>query len=583
MRNLLLWPAIVVAVLAVGAQPSFAQEGGAAVVTLGEGWSGPGFYLSLLKFAACWLLFLLWVHTTDWLSTDAQEFKLEYRRWNPVVFGTFLGAFVLVWLIPMFAVGYPLLCVAYLAPLTAYIVHRNRQVSSSERVLTADHIRHWMAGKASTFGVKIDVEDKDPHETGPPVILTARGAATNRDDNVNLLSARQSPGFRDARQLIADGLFRRCDSIVLDYTQQAASVRHLIDGVWHADEPWERDVADPLLVALKTLAGLKSDDRQSRQEGKFVTEYQSLKFETTMICQGTKAGERVVIKFLGEKTQFEGIDDLGMRPKMREQVLEILGSQKGFMIFAAMPGTGLRSTTNVILRTSDRFTREFMTVEEVSNRYEEVENIGLVSYDKAGGKTLLDVLPDFFLQEPGVVVLRDLDGGETVDLLCREVDNDRLIITTVRAKDSVDALLRVLALGGSPRSFARKITAVLSQRLIRKLCDECKVAYAPTPKVLQQLGIPEGRVQAFHRPPQEGEREQACLECGGLGYLGRTAIFELLVVDDAARKVLATSPDADTLRQAARKAGMQSLQQEGIVLVAKGVTSLPELMRVLKQ
>ncbi len=105
--------------------------------------------------------------------------------------------------------------------------------------------------------------------------------------------------------------------------------------------------------------------------------------------------------------------------------------------------------------------------------------------------------------------------------------------------------------------------------------------------MLQQLGIPEGRVQAFYRPPQptggRGETRDLCRVCGGIGYLGRTAIFELLVVGDAVRKVLAASPKLDLLRQAARKAGMKSLQEEGILLVAKGVTSLPELMRVLKQ
>ena len=127
---------------------------------------------------------------------------------------------------------------------------------------------------------------------------------------------------------------------------------------------------------------------------------------------------------------------------------------------------------------------------------------------------------------------------------------------------------------------------MVNQRLIRKLCESCKEAYAPTPHVLQQLGIPEGRVQAFYRPfqpnPQEPPRSPA-RSCGGIGYLGRTAIFELMIVGDAVRKVLATHPKPEALRQAARKEGMKSLQEEGVLLVAKGVTSLPELMRVLKQ
>jgi len=122
---------------------------------------------------------------------------------------------------------------------------------------------------------------------------------------------------------------------------------------------------------------------------------------------------------------------------------------------------------------------------------------------------------------------------------------------------------------------------VLSQRLIRKLCENCREAYAPTPQVLKQLGIPEGRIETLYRPPQQ--REEVCPECGGVGYKGRTGLFELLVVGDTLRQVLGSKPKLDLLRQAARKDGMRGLQEEGILLVAKGITSLPELMRVLKQ
>ena len=584
MRGLLLLLIVIMVVFVSGTEPLLAQDdGGSSGYALEAGWDGPGFYFSLLKIAACYLLFMMWLYTTDWLSTDAQELKLQHRRWNPVVFGTFLGAFVLVWLLPWFVASYPLLLIAYVAPLASYVVHRNKQVHISKRVMTPNHIKFWLAGRMSLFGVNVDTEEKDPHESGPPVILTARGGETDRDDNVNLLSARQAPGFRDARQLVADTLYRRGDSIMLDFTQQAASVRHMIDGVWHADDPIEREIADPMLEAFKTLCGLDPNDRQKRQEGTFAADYQSLKFDGTFASQGTKTGERVIIKLVGEKTQFEALNDVGMRPKMQQQLGELLEAKQGFVLLSAGPASGLRSTTNVVLRGCDRFIREFMAVEDEANRYEPVENIMMITYNSAAGEKQIDVLPKFFLQEPNVAVVRDLDSKETATMVCDEVANERVLVSTIRAKDSADALLRVLALGVPPAKLAKRITAVLNQRLIRKLCENCKVQYAPTPKVLKQLGIPEGRVQAFHRPPQETEIEEICPECGGIGYLDRTAIFELAVIDDSVRRVLASSPDADTLRQALRKAGMQSLQQEGIVLVAKGVTSLPELMRVLKQ
>ena len=212
---------------------------------------------------------------------------------------------------------------------------------------------------------------------------------------------------------------------------------------------------------------------------------------------------------------------------------------------------------------------------------EKIENCPVVTYSAAAGQTPDKVLLKVFREEPNVVVIRDLVNAETVSMICEEIAEKRLFLSTIRAKDSVDALLRVLQLGVPPKEFSGAISAVIGQRLVRKLCEACKEAYTPTPQILGRLGIPEGRIQALHRPPEQPE--EVCQECGGVGYKGRTAVFEFLRVGDAVRKALATSPTSEALRQAARKDGMRSLQEEGILLVAKGVTSLPELMRVLKQ
>ena len=162
---------------------------------------------------------------------------------------------------------------------------------------------------------------------------------------------------------------------------------------------------------------------------------------------------------------------------------------------------------------------------------------------------------------------------------------DRLVLASIRAKDCAEALLRVLMLKAPPAEVAATVSAVLCQRLVRKLCDHCKEAYAPAPSA-PAIGDTLGAGAGILSPPSAQARrrqEGPCPECGGVGYKGQTAIFELLVLDDNVRKVLAATPKLDLLRQAAHKAGMKSLQEEGILLVARGVTSLPELMRVMKQ
>jgi type II secretory ATPase GspE/PulE/Tfp pilus assembly ATPase PilB-like protein len=641
MFRLLLILAVFAAVLLVGSGEVFAANSSWPAMELESQWRGPGDYLNWIKVAACWLVFMMWVRSTDWVSRDGQELRMHFLRWNPIIFGTFLGALVLLWLIPVFWVGFPLLVIAYVAPLATYLVKRHSSVAINQHdvalenfcsllaqmlmdvlhmvgfvvllipvgylagilgesahaivgiivfllypfafvfgVLPKTHqlASEWLAGR---FAAIAGAEKVDPHETGPPVILKASGGPTQRDESIRLLTARQSPGFLEARVAIADGLSRRARAIMLDYAREAVAVRWMIDGVWHSNESLPREQGDPLLESLKLLAGLNPQDRKNQQKGSFRTEYQSAGYDSTLTCQGTNTGERALIQFREGEVGFDSLEGLGMRPKLQQQLKELLDLERGFVLVSAMPGGGLRSLSHLVIRFMDRYTREFMAIEEATKRYQEIENCPVTTYNAAAGETPISVLPKVFRSMPDVLVVRDLVNAETVSLLCREVPEDRLIISTMRAKDSVDALLRVLAVGIPPAEFSQGVSGVISQRLIRKLCPACKEAYAPTPQVLKQLRIPEGKVQALYRPPQEPE--EVCRQCGGLGYKGRTAIFELLKVGNTVRKVLAGEPNAETLRQAARKDGLRGFQEEGILLVAKGVTSLPELMRVLKQ
>ena len=574
--------------LTMGAGQLRADEWPAFPLPKGPTFRGPGSYLNWLKILACWSVFLLWVKSCDWVSTDCLDLKLDYLRWNPIVVGSFFATFILIWLIPSFPffAALPLLLIAYVAPFVAYVVYRNGKVDNNRRVFTKEHLRYWLATRGSKVGVKMQAEKLDPHEAGPPVKVFGQSGIDSVTDNARLGMARQSPGLLTAREILAEGLAVRATAFMLDYTQQAAAIRTMIDGVWIPGEPRDRETADPALEAVKLLCGLNPQDRQSRQEGTFALEYQSQRYAATFVSQGTQGGERALIQFVEGKIPRRTLDELGMRSKLQTQLGELLELPRGLVLFSAAAGGGLKSTMDAVLHHCDRFTREFAALEEEANRYQEIENVPVTAYNVVGGQPLAAVLAKFFRTEPNVVVIRNLVDGEMIEFLCEQIHDDRLILSTVRATDCADALMQVLALGAPQAEFAKSISGVVNQRLIRKLCDSCKEAYAPAANVLQQLGIPEGRVQALYRPfqpnPQEPPKEP-CQACGGIGYLGRTAIFELLVVGNEVRRTLSNHPTPEAIRRAARKEGMKSLQEEGVLLVAKGVTSLPELMRVLKQ
>jgi type II secretory ATPase GspE/PulE/Tfp pilus assembly ATPase PilB-like protein len=296
-----------------------------------------------------------------------------------------------------------------------------------------------------------------------------------------------------------------------------------------------------------------------------------------MTCQLLASGERVTIQLDARQVPFENLDAVGMPAEMQGQLAELLSRKQGLILFAALPGGGLRSTMNVVLRSTDRFVREFVALEAEDNRYEEVENIPVTTYPV--GAEVPDVLTRLLRTEPQVVVVRDLIDAETLAAVC-QASVDHLMLSSLRAAEGADALLRARSFPAAAGLFAQSITAVLSQRLVRRLCPHCKEAYIPTPETLEQLGISPGGAPSFSRPPQ-APQEEVCAECNGIGYRGQVAIFELLVVDDQLRELLPDATKSEIL-QAARQSGQRTLLEEGVMAAAQGVTSLAELARVLK-
>lgn len=434
---------------------------------------------------------------------------------------------------------------------------------------------------------------KQPHEYFPPIGFTPAGPDSATQQGT-LLQLRQSPFFTFAMALLAEAIARRSDMVMLDFTRDAVSRRLFVDGFPYDLQPQDRQTGDGMLGCLKKLANLNPAERRAKQEGKFAAECLGGKYNVLFTSQGVPTGERVVVKIAPKKFPFATLDDLGMRDKMRDQFKKLINEHQGMIIFSAPPGGGLTTLWKVGLESADRFVRDFILVQEKNSTDEEIINITPCSYDPAAGESPDTVLPKLILKQPDTFVVPDFVNPQTAELLCKQVNHDKkMAITRVQAKEAVEALLRVLLTFKPPAAeFAKAVTMVINQRLIRKLCD-CKQPFEPPPQLLQKLGIPPGRVQQLYRewqppppppPDQKGKVEEPkpCPKCGGIGYYGRTAIFELLEVNDAIREALVKTPQLETLRQIARQTGTRTIQEEGVLLVVKGTVSITELQRVLR-
>lgn len=538
----------------------------------------------LLKLLAAFLVLLIWVRAVDWVNRDVQTHRLGWQKWNPILFFPFALLCLLFFFLPVATlIRLPILFVVFLATWIPYVLVHNKNVEPHETVLTGPWWRYVFASLGGKVGIKVDAERKAEYEKGAPVDLLAMGADDQNANNANLLSARHSPGYLLAKDLIVEMDEKRSDRMLLDFTKQAVNVRHEIDGVWHSGEAREREPNDVMLAVLKTLANLNAKERKKKQSGEFGAKYQGKSFTCLLVSQGVTTGERVILTLLGEKKKLRSYDDLGMREGLQKQWGDQMAADQGLVILATLPGDGLTTITNISVGETDRLMRDFAAIEDVARPEEEIQNLQVTTFDGAAGESPATILPRLIRTYPNVYVCRDFVNVDSASILLGEVRDEHLVVTNVRARESAEALLRLLQMKIPAKELAATAKAVLYQRLIRLLCPDCKVAYTPPGEVLRKLGIPSGKIEQLYRPPKGEEINKPCTTCQGLGYKGRTGVFELLMVTDQMREILVKQPKLSLLKKAARASRQRSLQEEGILLVAKGITSVPELMRVLKQ
>lgn len=437
-------------------------------------------------------------------------------------------------------------------------------------------------------------KEQEPEELEiefPEVTFVAAGA-NDEERGSNLGLVMESPGYPTTCILIADAILRRADTIVLDYSARAVKVRFQIDGIWQTMPPMDRQTGDYMLAAIKQLAGMNYKERRQRQKGSFEALFEGKKIKPKMVSQGVATGERVAIFTNRKKPPAETVEELGMRPRMREVLSEQLGAESGIIISCGMPKEGFTTSWRATLNAFDRFTRDFYVIEEKRKQEPEVINISRKTFDKKAGEDFWTPIPQLMLLEPDVLIFSEIPEAATLNKIMDLAEkNNLLIVLRIEAKHALDALIRVIELKPNVEQLLRLTKCVLSMRSIRLLCEKCKLPYTPNPNLLARLGIPPGRIQYLYQPfkwnaqmrTEEDEPVDPCPDCMGVGYMELSGLFELLVLNDPIREAVKAAPQLEMLAQHAKQSNHISIQDEGIVMVAKGSTSIEELQRVLKK
>lgn len=546
----------------------------------------PGNYLSWWKLTIIAVVFVFWVRTTDWINRDAMKISkktnMTQEFWNPMVVFSFLIGFLCVISIPFFFAGLPIYLLTAWLPLTLYFFQRRSKIKQDASIKHSLTLKPGEAPPAEVLA----------QDEGIEMDFTAAGDDKN-DKQGNLIRARSSAAFTEMKEFLNETQFKRAEQVLLDYTRDSVNCRLYVDGAWHALQPMDRETGDAVLESLKNMAGLNAQERRAKQSGKFGIKSDLGKAEIQITSQGVPTGERVQLRYFRKVKGGLNLSQLGMFPDMLEKLKTSLDTA-GLSIISAPPTHGLTSSWQGALLSSDRLTRDclaFVTKDETETV---IENFAIRNYESAAKQA--EALRAILLTQPDMVVIPKFESKETVDMMSlHATKHERAFATRVSAKSAAEALLRVYAQAGDRDLFLEALKHVTCQRLIRRLCTACRVEVRVQPNIIQKLGgDPRTQGTIFNPwqlpPPEQRVDENGreiefppCETCGGIGYIGRIAVFEMLTLDDQLRKFIKKNPKVTAIEQAATKLGKTSLANQTYKLVLLGVTSLAEAQQMLKQ
>ena len=534
---------------------------------------GPGGYFPLWKLG--WIVagFAGWLALGNWVNDDATGLKVRPVFWGTAVLVGGLAGLAAVLTLDSFALGSLAMLAGLGVPGGLYVRERNSRVPENSRLLTPDHLRGMGERLLARVGLGGRRGPVVEEMAGPPIEFRGRdgGAASTKKKNSRGLSA--------AKELVYDAVLRRATDIHMMPEADRYDIRLRIDGVMHESDPFDKAVGDAVLNIFKVLAAMDITEKRKSQDGSFGADMEGEKIEFRVATQGGLAdGESLTLRVLAQDGNVARLDALGLRPKLQQRLRDIVQEPYGMLLTCGPTGAGKSTTLYAALRSVDTKGRNVITIEDpVEYRMPGIKQIEIK--DKAK-QTFAGSLRAVLRQDPDVVMIGEIRDKETAVVACQTANTGHMVLSTIHANDTTKALYRLIDLEVDPTMVAASVTAILGQRLARRLCEECRVPYKPSAQTLEKLGLPASRVKHFYRPPDPELND--CPVCGGLGYQGRIGVYELLEIDSAMQELIRQKAPMSQIRGEARKNGMLYMREEGLRLVAKGVTSLEELQRVVK-
>lgn len=540
-----------------------------------------------------------------WMDRENQKLAIPKMEWWYLGIGAVLAALLVgtmelgPLMIPAVAVGLPVF-------LAGFTKQRDRRVPQAQRLLTKDGLGNLLRGlKASSVEKKAAaaklaaLKPKVPAKSFADRLKGASGSLMNvlskkkeekkEEPNFKLLkkdgsaalaqtedgddSGNLSENVRLLQEMMIAAMRAGATDIHFEPHEKEYIVRFRVDGVLQNSSTMPIGEGKGVISAFKVVSDMDISERRRPQDGTFSAIFEGTKYDIRSASTPTSYGEKMVMRLLNSSggVMKAGLGNIGLRTQILDQLRQVIHKPYGMFLVTGPTGSGKTTTVYASLAEIDALQHNITTIEDpVEYR---LDGITQIAVNTAAGVTFAGILRSVLRQDPDVLLVGEIRDKETAEIACQASLTGHFVFSTLHANDTVATITRMLDLGLDPMLIQTAVTAVLGQRLARKLCEQCKQAYPPPQDLLERLGIKPGVVKQIYR-------EKGCDACGGSGYKGRLGLHELLVMNDDIRKLITAEPNMNDLKIAARKAGTRSLQTDGLMKVLKGLTSVNEVVRV---
>ena len=375
--------------------------------------------------------------------------------------------------------------------------------------------------------------------------------------------------------IISDGYKERASDIHIEAQEKGLRVRYRIDGVLYHKTDLPLFLAPSVISRIKVLCGLDIAERRRHQDGRIEAKVMDKEVDLRVSTYVAVYGESIVIRILKRETTLIELDALGFNPANRVKYAELLDEPAGIMLVTGPTGSGKTTTLYASLNYLNNMFRKIITVEDPVEYT--LDGIVQGHLDPKLDLTYADFLKSMMRQDPDVLMVGEIRDRVGAEAVIQASLTGHKVLSTFHTEDTTGALLRLIDIGIDPFLISSTVVAVLSQRLVRVLCPNCRQPFTPRKEVLASfvVDLEEAKPFTFYQP-------KGCLHCNGTGFKGRVGLHELLVVNEAIRDAILGRHTSSQIRLIAREqAALVSMREDGFYKATQGVTTLEEIMRVV--